>query len=67
MVLRIILELHRFGKISLEGVVDYNFKVFDLKNVYVISTSLYPTYSHAHPTLTLIALLYNFLDIHYKE
>jgi hypothetical protein len=57
----------RFGKNSLEGVVDYNFKVFDLNNVYIISTSLYPTYSHAHPTLTLIALLYRFLNIHYKE
>lgn len=52
----------RFGKDSLEGVVDYNFKVFGLNDVYVISTSLFPTYSHAHPTLTLVSLVYYFLN-----
>ena len=57
----------RFGKTSFDGVVNYNFELFDLKNVFVISSSLYPTYSHAHPSLTLIALMYKFLEIHYND
>lgn len=44
----------RFGKNINEVVVDYNFKVFGLDNIYIVSTSLFSTYSHAHPTLTII-------------
>lgn len=53
----------RFGKNIKDGVVDHNFKVFGMDNVYILSTSLFSTYSHAHPTLTLISLVFNFLDL----
>jgi len=48
------MDTRRFGKNINEGVVDYNFKVFGFDNVYIVSTSLFLTYSQAHPTLTLI-------------
>ena len=39
-----------------EGVVDSNCKVHGISNLYVAGSSVFPTGSHANPTLTLIAL-----------
>ena len=38
------------------GVVDANCAIFDLPNVYVASSAVFPTGSHANPTLTIVAL-----------
>ncbi|MEF0940342.1 GMC oxidoreductase [Rhizobium sp. BR 362] len=45
----------RMGVSRQKAVVDRNLKVFDLKNLYVASSSVFPTSSQANPTLTTIA------------
>jgi choline dehydrogenase-like flavoprotein len=49
-----------------KGVVDANLKVHGLANLYVASTSVYPTYGAANPTINLIALTLRLAD-HLKE
>ena len=39
-----------------KGVVDSNCKVHGISNLYIAGSSVFPTGSHANPTLTLIAL-----------
>ena len=39
-----------------EGVVDTDCKVFGIKNLYVAGASVFPTSSHANPTLLIVAL-----------
>jgi choline dehydrogenase-like flavoprotein len=39
-----------------EGVVDGNCAVFGLPNLFVASSAVFPTSSHANPTLTIVAL-----------
>jgi len=56
------LGMTRFGTDKEDGVVDNNCKVFDTDNIYILSTSVFPSYSHAQPTFTLIGLIYYFLD-----
>jgi choline dehydrogenase-like flavoprotein len=46
-----------------DGVVDNKCKVFDTDNLYILSTSVFPSYSHAQPTFTLAALIFYFLDV----
>lgn len=46
----------RMAASSDTGVVDQNLKVFGTDNLYIASTSVFPRYGHANPTLTLIAL-----------
>lgn len=48
------------------GVVDENLKVWNVQNLYVASTAVFPTSSHSNPTLTLLALCYRLLT-HFKE
>ena len=38
------------------GVVDTDLKVWNTNNLYLCSTSVFPTVSHSNPTLTLLAL-----------
>ncbi len=38
------------------GVVDPHCAVFDLPNLYIASSAVFPTSSHANPTLTIVAL-----------
>lgn len=44
------------------GVVDPDCKVFGLSNLYISSASVFPTSSHANPTLTIIALAIRLAD-----
>jgi len=39
-----------------DGVVDTNAAVFDAPNLYIASSSVFPTSSHANPTLTIVAM-----------
>jgi hypothetical protein len=39
-----------------EGVVNENLQVWNVPNLYVCSSSVFPTSSHSNPTLTLLAL-----------
>ena len=39
-----------------DGVVDANLKVFDVDNLYLCSSAVFPTSSHSNPTLTILAL-----------
>lgn len=48
------------------GVVDRNCKVFDVDNLYVAGSSVFPTTGHTNPTLNLVALALRLSD-HLKE
>lgn len=44
------------------GVVDKNCKVFDVGNLYVAGSSVFPTGSHVPPTLTISAISVRLAD-----
>jgi choline dehydrogenase-like flavoprotein len=44
------------------GVVDVNSKVHGMNNLYVTGSSVFPTYGHANPTLTIVALAFRLAD-----
>jgi choline dehydrogenase-like flavoprotein len=46
----------RMAQAPAEGVVDANCRVFGVGNLFVASGSVFPTCSHANPTLTVVAL-----------
>ncbi len=46
----------RMGAVPRAGVVDTNCAVFGLPNLYIASSAVFPTSSHANPTLTIVAL-----------
>jgi choline dehydrogenase-like flavoprotein len=46
----------RMGASPMRGVVDSNCAVFDLPNLFIASSAVFPTSSHANPTLTIVAL-----------
>jgi choline dehydrogenase-like flavoprotein len=45
----------RVGESRLDGVVDRNLRAFDVDNLYVVGSSVYPTGGQANPTFTSIA------------
>lgn len=52
----------RMSKTAGEGVVDNNLKLWGHDNIYVCSSSVFPTGSHSNPTLTLMALCLRLVD-----
>ena len=46
----------RMGANEREGVVDRDCAVFNLPNLFIASSSVFPTSSHANPTLTIVAM-----------
>lgn len=46
----------RMGHTERDGVVDTNCAVFGVPNLYIASSAVLPTSSHANPTLTIVAL-----------
>ena len=55
----------RMSSSAEKGVVNENLQVWGISNLYVCSSSVFPTSSHSNPTLTLLALgvrLSNFLS-----
>jgi choline dehydrogenase-like flavoprotein len=56
----------RMASSACDGVVDRDCAVFGLSNLYVASSSVFPTSSHANPTLTIVALALRLAD-HLKD
>lgn len=52
----------RMSDTPVNGVVDKNCKVFDVKNLFVAGSSVFPTGSHVPPTLTISALSVRLAD-----
>ncbi|WP_438749350.1 FAD-dependent oxidoreductase [Pararhizobium sp. O133] len=52
----------RMGRNRDEGVVDGNLRTFDVGNLYVASSSVFPTSGQANPTLTAVALAVRLAD-----
>jgi choline dehydrogenase-like flavoprotein len=52
----------RMGANKKAGVVDKNCKVFGVNNFYIAGSSIFPTYSFANPTLTIVALAIRLAD-----
>jgi choline dehydrogenase-like flavoprotein len=52
----------RMAETADAGVVDVNCKVHGVENLYVAGSSVFPTSSHANPTLMIIALALRLAD-----
>lgn len=52
----------RMSSSSHEGVVDENCQVHGVSDLYIASSSVFPTSSHANPTLTIVALAIRLAD-----
>lgn len=52
----------RMARVAGEGVVDSNLRVFGVDNLFIASTSVFPTGGMANPTLTLLALVLRLAD-----
>lgn len=52
----------RMSKEPKDGVVDSNCKAHDLKNLYIVGGSVFPTVSWANPTMTVLALTLRLAD-----
>jgi choline dehydrogenase-like flavoprotein len=50
-----------------QGVVDRDCKVHGINNLYLASSSVFPTSSYANPTLTIIAIALRLADYLKKE
>jgi choline dehydrogenase-like flavoprotein len=46
----------RMGRTAQDSVVDANCRMHGVDNLFVISSSVFPTYGHANPTLSIVAL-----------
>lgn len=56
----------RMAATAADGVVDGNCAVFERRNLYVASSAVFPTSSHANPTLTIVAMAIR-LAAHLKD
>jgi choline dehydrogenase-like flavoprotein len=59
----------RMAASAANGVVDTNCAVFEAPNLLIASSSVFPTSSHANPTLTIVALtlrLSDYLKVNFK-
>ena len=52
----------RMAATARQGVVDSNCAMFELPNVHIASSAVFPTSSHANPTLTIVALALRLAD-----
>ena len=52
----------RMGESKYNSVVDKNLKVHEIKNLYILGSSVFPTSGHANPTLTICQLGYRLAD-----
>jgi choline dehydrogenase-like flavoprotein len=52
----------RMSDVPAKGVVDPHCRVHSVKNLYIASSSVFPTSSHANPTLMIIALAIRLAD-----
>lgn len=52
----------RMANSPAEGVVDSQLKVFDTDNLYIASSSVFPTGGHSNPTFTLLALCFRLAE-----
>ena len=52
----------RMGLTKKNGVVDRNCQVFDVDNLYIAGSSVFPTGGHANPTLTIVQLTLRLAD-----
>jgi choline dehydrogenase-like flavoprotein len=52
----------RMSEIPSQGVVDANCRIHDMVNLFVASSSVFPTSSHANPTVTIVALAVRLAD-----
>ncbi|MFM2290033.1 MAG: hypothetical protein RL684_3176, partial [Pseudomonadota bacterium] len=52
----------RMAASAAQGVVDGDCALFELPNLYVASSAVFPTASHANPTLTIVALAMRLAD-----
>lgn len=52
----------RMGRTARDGVVDTDCALFEAPNLYIASAAVFPTSSHANPTLTIVALALRLAD-----
>ncbi|MDB5223205.1 MAG: family oxidoreductase [Chitinophagaceae bacterium] len=52
----------RMDNSSKYGVVDKHCRIHNINNLYIASSSVFPTSGHSNPTLTLIALTFRIID-----
>ncbi len=46
----------RMASNDTDGVIGENLTVFGIGNLYIAGSSVFPTYGHANPTLTIVRL-----------
>lgn len=52
----------RMGRSDQDGVVDSNCKVFNIDNLFIAGSSVFPTSGHSNPTTTIIALSFRLVN-----
>tara|TARA_B110000114_G_C14897722_1_gene319404 strand:+ start:216 stop:578 length:363 start_codon:yes stop_codon:yes gene_type:complete len=57
----------RMARDSSDGVVDSNCRVFGMSNLFICSSSIFPTPGHANPTYTIVAFAVRLAEFLSKE